>query len=112
MGITRYNHHGKDVWVHTNDTGHHKEHCLCYKCLRYNPDNRPHLKHMEKPTDELKKAEHIRSILHHAGYLIPKEHQCPIADILYTHCIDFYLVIPVWECPVGTFIPKPGEEDG
>lgn len=28
-------HHGRDVWVRRDLAGKHREHCLCYQCVRF-----------------------------------------------------------------------------
>ena len=40
MAYVKYNHHGKDVWVHTELRGKHRDHCLCFQCSKFKPDNR------------------------------------------------------------------------
>lgn len=36
----RYNHHGHEVWVKKDLKGKHREHCLCWECERFKPDER------------------------------------------------------------------------
>jgi hypothetical protein len=33
----QYEHHGVMVWVNSELKGKHREHCLCYQCLNFNP---------------------------------------------------------------------------
>ena len=40
MKITSYLHHGKYVYVREDQKGKHREHCLCWECEHFNPDNR------------------------------------------------------------------------
>jgi len=41
MGIAiKYEHHGKEVWVNEDLRGKHREHCLCWKCSKFQPSNR------------------------------------------------------------------------
>lgn len=35
---TRYWHHGERVWVRKDLKGRHREHCLCYSCFFFYPD--------------------------------------------------------------------------
>jgi len=35
-----YKHHGKVVTVVSQVKGKHREHCLCHKCKRFNPDSK------------------------------------------------------------------------
>lgn len=35
-----YEHHGQIVWVNQDLKGKHRDHCLCYKCSKFNPDDR------------------------------------------------------------------------
>lgn len=37
--ITEYTHHGKKVKVQEHLKGRHREHCLCFMCKHFNPDN-------------------------------------------------------------------------
>ena len=36
----KYVHHGNKVTVRVGDKGKHREHCLCWDCKHFNPDNR------------------------------------------------------------------------
>ena len=36
----QYNHHGDPVWVRSDLKGRHKEHCLCYQCCQFHPNDR------------------------------------------------------------------------
>jgi len=36
--LTRYEHHGVYVWVEERLKGTHRDHCLCYRCGKFNPD--------------------------------------------------------------------------
>jgi hypothetical protein len=36
----KYNHHGIDVWVDPSLKGKHREHCLCWSCKKFTPDDR------------------------------------------------------------------------
>jgi len=38
--FVQYEHFDADVWVREDLKGQHKEHCLCYSCLRFCPDDR------------------------------------------------------------------------
>ena len=38
--FVQYEHHDADVWVREDLKGQHQEHCLCYSCLRFCPDDR------------------------------------------------------------------------
>lgn len=38
--ITMYEHHGKVVSVDASLKGKHREHCLCFKCHNFDPENR------------------------------------------------------------------------
>ena len=40
MGYIKYNHHGKEVMVREDLKGKHREHCLCWKCAFFNPEDR------------------------------------------------------------------------
>lgn len=35
-----YEHHDRWVWVKTEDKGKHREHCLCWSCENFTPNNR------------------------------------------------------------------------
>lgn len=35
--IIKYEHHGGRVYVDEDDKGKHREHCLCWRCARFNP---------------------------------------------------------------------------
>ena len=67
MAFEKYEHYDKDVWVRSDLKGKHRDHCLCWVCKRFNPDDR--------------------------------EHNCGIANLNYSLCCAFNLVLPVWECP-------------
>jgi len=34
----QYKHHGKTVWVREDLMGKHREHCMCYKCEKFHPN--------------------------------------------------------------------------
>ena len=38
--IERYEHHGWEVAVDSTLKGKHREHCLCFICSLFNPDDR------------------------------------------------------------------------
>ncbi len=38
--IMTYMHHGEAMAVDEDMKGKHREHCLCYRCARFNPENR------------------------------------------------------------------------
>ena len=38
--ITDYIHHGTSVFVDENLKGKHREHCLCWKCGKFVPEDR------------------------------------------------------------------------
>ena len=40
--IVRYEHHGWMVSVQDHLKGKHQEHCLCWRCKRFNPDEPQH----------------------------------------------------------------------
>jgi len=35
----QYEHHGNKVWVREDLRGLHRDHCLCYSCAEFNPDD-------------------------------------------------------------------------
>lgn len=35
-----YTHHDRPVWVRSDLKGKHREHCLCWSCSRFHPDDR------------------------------------------------------------------------
>ncbi len=39
-GIERYEHHGAIVAVDSKLKGKHKQHCLCWRCVWFDPANR------------------------------------------------------------------------
>ena len=63
----RYEHHGRQVFVREDLKGKHRDHCLCFSCGKFTPDNR--------------------------------RTNCPIANALYSNCVQFGVVTPVYECP-------------
>lgn len=40
MEVSRYEHHGADVAVITELKGQHREHCLCWACGNFKPEDR------------------------------------------------------------------------
>ena len=36
----KYRHHGHPVWVRKDLRGEHRNHCLCFECEYFNPDDR------------------------------------------------------------------------
>jgi hypothetical protein len=40
MSIEKYNHHGLEVSVDSELKGKHRDHCLCYKCEFFKPEDR------------------------------------------------------------------------
>ena len=38
--VTTYAHHGRTVHVQAKLQGRHREHCLCYTCERFTPEDR------------------------------------------------------------------------
>lgn len=40
MGITRYEHHGVEMAVREDMKGRHREHCLCFSCAKFHPEDR------------------------------------------------------------------------
>lgn len=40
MTIVTYEHHGKEVKVQEHLKGRHREHCLCYTCVEFKPEDR------------------------------------------------------------------------
>ena len=38
--IIRYEHHGKEVAVREDLQGQHRDHCLCWRCTYFTPDER------------------------------------------------------------------------
>jgi hypothetical protein len=69
--MEQYEHHGEVVWVRSDLKGKHKEHCLCYECGLFFPD---------------------------------EPENCLIAELNFSVCVAFNVVLPVWECP--RFEPK------
>ncbi len=41
-GTERYTHHGQEVTVLSEVKGRHRDLCLCYRCLAFNPISLPH----------------------------------------------------------------------
>ena len=37
--IEQYEHHGNKVWVRSDLKGKHREHCLCFSCQKFSPNN-------------------------------------------------------------------------
>lgn len=70
-----YTHHDKTVWADVTLKGKHREHCLCFNCTEFNPNDR--------------------------------ESNCKIANLLYTVCVNFNLVTPVYECPHFRVLKMP-----
>ena len=40
MSIIKYKHHGVNVSVREDLKGKHREHCLCWICEKFNPNDR------------------------------------------------------------------------
>jgi hypothetical protein len=40
MKFIKYVHHEVEVWVREDLKGKHREHCLCWKCAKFFPDDR------------------------------------------------------------------------
>lgn len=40
MQIVKYEHHGKAMSVREDLKGKHREHCLCYSCGKFHPEDR------------------------------------------------------------------------
>jgi hypothetical protein len=40
MKIVKYEHHGSEVSVREDLKGKHREHCLCFSCSKFTPENR------------------------------------------------------------------------
>jgi hypothetical protein len=38
--IVKYPHHGRDVFVDEALKGRHRDHCLCYQCDKFHPNDR------------------------------------------------------------------------
>lgn len=36
----QYKHHGRSVWVRSDLRGTHREHCLCFSCDMFTPEDR------------------------------------------------------------------------
>ena len=36
----RYKYHGKEVFVNSKLKGKHRDHCLCFACSKFTPNNR------------------------------------------------------------------------
>ena len=79
--IEWYEHHGNRVAVMSDLKGKHREHCLCFECLKFYPDNEKW-----KGGSNLPGAE-------------KKEKNCPIAQATFDNCEKHGLVTPVYECP-------------
>lgn len=39
MEYVQYDHHGAEVWVREDLWGRHREHCLCYSCAKFYPED-------------------------------------------------------------------------
>lgn len=68
----KYEHHGTEVHVKSELKGKHRDHCLCYSCTKFKP-NEPGQKN--------------------------RIDNCYIANRVFNLCTLFDLVLPVWECP-------------
>lgn len=69
--VVGYDHHKTYVKVIEENKGKHRENCLCWQdCKHFYPE----------PEDMAK--------------------NCKIARILFTLCVVFNIVTPVWECPI------------
>jgi len=40
MSIVKYKHHGIDVSVREDLKGKHRDHCLCWACAKFKPEDR------------------------------------------------------------------------
>lgn len=40
MPIVRYTHHDREVAVQEELKGKHRDHCLCFQCIRFKPQKR------------------------------------------------------------------------
>jgi len=40
INFIKYKHHGKDVFVREDLKGKHRDHCLCWRCEKFEPENR------------------------------------------------------------------------
>lgn len=38
--FVQYEHHGRNVWVEESLKGTHREYCLCWGCVKFDPDDR------------------------------------------------------------------------
>ena len=38
--IIQYEHHGRMVYVDEDLKGRHREHCLCFRCAKFHPEDR------------------------------------------------------------------------
>jgi len=38
--IIQYEHYGRMVYVDEDLKGKHREHCLCFRCAKFHPENR------------------------------------------------------------------------
>ena len=65
----QYDHFGNGVkeWVRSDLKDKHRNHCLCWRCEHFKPNDR--------------------------------EENCPVANVLFSICVAFNIVTPVWECP-------------
>lgn len=36
----KYEHWGRDVWVKEEDKGQHRKYCLCWGCMKFDPNDR------------------------------------------------------------------------
>jgi hypothetical protein len=68
MKFVSYDHYGSINFVREDLKGQHREHCLCFSCLKFHP----------KPED--------------------MSENCPRARLLYNFCVLTGMVTPVWEC--------------
>lgn len=74
----QYIHYGNKVWVRSRLEGKHRTHCLCFSCTRFKPSDDP---------------------------IQRRKENCSIANKVYETCVNYNVVLPVWECP--DFREKP-----
>lgn len=77
-----YTHHNTKVIVRADLRGKHRDHCLCYDCLKFIGES-----------DD-------------GSELIVK---CAIAQDVYANCVNHNIVSPVWECPNFVLTPPLGD---
>lgn len=77
MKYENYVHHNRHVWVRSDLKGTHREHCLCYECSLFFPDD--------------------------------VEHNCVVAQSIYSLNCTAGVTTPVYECE--QFVPVKKRRD-